>query len=57
MSKHPPRETYNDIEGLFKALIHGRVEVVLFSKLGAELMQMISNSQPEAQNQLSDSQL
>jgi len=36
MSKHLTREIYNDLEGLFKALIHGRVDVVLFSKLGAE---------------------
>ena len=31
-----PREMYNDLTGLFKGLINDRVDVILFTKLGAE---------------------
>ena len=36
MSEQLTRETYNDLAGLFKGLMHGRVDVVFFSRLGAE---------------------
>lgn len=31
-----PREMYNDIPGLFKGVIHGRIDVALFPKIGGE---------------------
>ena len=36
MSEHLTREIYNDLSGLFQGLIHGRVDVVFFSRLAAE---------------------
>lgn len=40
-----PREMYNDISGLFKGVIHGRIDVALFTKIGGE--QFIRENQLE----------
>ncbi len=36
MTEQLPREMYNDLTALFKGLINNRVDVILFTKLGAE---------------------
>jgi len=36
MSEHLTREIYNDLAGLFQGLMHGRVDVIFFSRLGAK---------------------
>ena len=36
MTEQLPREMYNDLTALFKGLINDRVDVILFTKLGAE---------------------
>jgi len=36
ISEHLTREIYNDLAGLFQGLMHGRVDVIFFSRLAAE---------------------